>query len=101
MISVILLSLKCHIFVIILKIPKKIKSAFLAPDNRNSPSESSVITYSDWLGNLKLFYKAVLFCDKFVSSSASLKFCLEDFSDSVTRDLGNLQTKREPKPMRL
>ena len=101
MIPVIWLSLKCHIFVIILEISKKIKPAFLAPDNRNSPSESSVITYSDWLGNLKLFYKAVLFCDKFVSSSASLKFCLEDFSDSVTRDLGNLQTKREPKPMRL
>ena len=101
MVSVIWLSLKCHIFVIILEISKKIKSSFLALDNRNSPSQSSVIIYSDWLRNLKLVYKAVLFCDKFVSSSASLKFCLKGFSDSVTRDLGNLQTKREPKPMRL
>ena len=79
----------------------KIKSAFLVRENHNSPSENSVITYSDWLRNLKLFYKAVLFCDKFVSLRASLKFSLKGFSDSVTRDLGNLQTKREPKPIML
>lgn len=95
------MSLKCHIFVIILEISKKINSAFLARDNRNSPSESSVITSSDWVRNLKLFYKALLFCDKFVSSRASLKVSVKGFSDSVTRDLGNLQTKREPKPIML